>query len=182
MTNINLKLFGLVEDSIVDGPGLRLAVFVQGCSHHCKDCHNKDSWSYAEDKGYTISIDDIVSILLNNPLTTGLTLSGGEPLDTINKIEAIKELIHRLRSNNWNKSIWIYTGYIFEDLINNPDVFPILEETEVIVDGKFDCTKRSLDLKFRGSSNQRLIDVQQSIRSNSIVLWKSKFDLESLIK
>lgn len=154
--NILIRLFGTVADSIVDGPGLRYAVFVQGCSHGCPGCHNPASQPAAG--GELRRIDDIVADIRANRLVHDVTLSGGEPFE---QAEACAALAGRLKQHGYG--IWTYTGYLYEDLLAraaaDKHVRALLDATDVLVDGPFVETLKSLGLTWRGSSNQRLIDL-----------------------
>lgn len=169
----HIRLFGTATDSIVDGPGLRFAIFVQGCSHHCPGCHNPESQPF--ECGTNTSIDELVSGVQANGLVRGVTLSGGEPFD---QVEASAELASRLKSLGYN--LWTYTGYLYEDLLESARAEGeasatgrLLESTDVLVDGPFVQTKKSLGLKYRGSSNQRLIDMKATREQGTPVLWSA---------
>jgi len=152
-----MRVAGLVQDSIVDGPGFRFAVFTQGCSIRCVGCHNPDTWD--PDCGMEISLDEIIGEMLSNPLTDGLTLSGGEPFDQAADCASLAAAAHE---NGLN--VWTFTGRTFEELLTeaegNRDVKALLEHTDVLVDGRFILTERTLSKKWCGSSNQRVIDVK----------------------
>ncbi len=171
-----LRLAGTVNDSIVDGPGLRYSIFFQGCSHHCKGCHNPQTWDFRD--GKMVKVIDIIKDIRSNPLLTGVTLSGGDPFDSpgdaIVLTTAIKNYFPDL-------DIWMYTGYKYEDLfkISKGDDWKVswqrmmlAKQADVIVDGPYAEKRRDLSLQFRGSSNQRIIDVKASKEQNKIVLWK----------
>lgn len=182
-----IRLFGTASDSIVDGPGLRFAVFVQGCSRRCPGCHNPESQS--ADGGAKWNIEQLADTVLENRLIGGLTLSGGEPFE---QAAACAELARRVRARGL--SIWTYTGYCFEDLAACAQLpgwqsenrgalsasFPVdadgaralLEQIDVLVDGPFVQKLSSYDLMWRGSSNQRLIDVVATIKAKRVVLWE----------
>lgn len=178
-TPTHIRLFGTASDSIVDGPDLRFAVFVQGCSHHCPGCHNPESQPF--EGGTLEEIDKLVSKVQENGLIRGVTLSGGEPFD---QVEATAELALRLKSCGYN--IWTYTGYLYEDLIARSSgredesaaaaIAKLLANTDVLVDGPFVQAKKSLGLKYRGSSNQRLIDMEATRAAGKPVLWSSYED------
>ena len=167
---MKIRLFGLVQDSIVDGPGLRMAVFVQGCSHHCPGCHNPASHDPAA--GYEADTADILQKIASNPLCSGLTLSGGEPFE---QPGPCLELARGARA--LGKNVWAYSGYTLEQLrkMENRDVEALLSAIDVLVDGPFLLSRRSLDLKFRGSDNQRLIDMQKT-GPGRIVLWQDPWE------
>lgn len=160
MAEVILRLAGLVEDSIVDGPGLRLSVFVQGCPHHCPGCHNPQTHDPLG--GHDETVENIVRRLDDNPLLSGVTLSGGEPFMQPAPCAQIARAAHARALN-----VWTYTGYTFEELLErsreDADTAALLAETDVLVDGRFILAERSLDCPWRGSRNQRLIDVKRSL-------------------
>ena len=162
-----MKIAAIVKDSIVDGPGLRLTVFVQGCSHKCYQCQNPHTHDPTE--GYEVSIQAIIKMLYKNPLIDGVTLSGGEPFD---QAADCADLLAKVRRFNPNYSIWVYTGYTYEQILEKRDVAwnKLLLMTDVLVDGEFIDSLKSYELKFRGSSNQRLIDVKESIQQRQVIL------------
>ncbi|GHU96088.1 anaerobic ribonucleoside-triphosphate reductase activating protein [Clostridia bacterium] len=141
-----MRIAGIVDDSIVDGEGLRLAIFFQGCEHRCVGCHNPETHDL--DGGYEITFDEIKARIDGNPLLDGVTLSGGEPF--LQEGAAIAVAAYA-RSKGLN--VWCYTGYTIEQLTNRE----LLEHIDVLVDGPFILEQRSLELDFRGSLNQRLI-------------------------
>lgn len=143
-----------IQDSIVDGPGMRYVLFVQGCNHHCKGCHNPQTWNYTRDN--LMSADAIIAEIRENPLTSGVTFSGGEPIDQASELEPIAEWCQQ---NNLN--VIIYTGYLWENIKD----LPIMKYVDFVVDGEFIQEQRSWECKFRGSTNQRIIDVKKSIKS-----------------
>ena len=155
-----MRIAGLVQDSIVDGPGLRFVVFTQGCDKYCEGCHNPATWDAAG--GSSVTVEDIISDMLANPLTDGLTLSGGEPF--LQAADCAK-IAAAAREKGLN--VWVFTGCIFEELlfraIADPEVGSLLELTDVLVDGEFILSERTLSLKWRGSRNQRILDVQKSL-------------------
>lgn len=155
-------------DSIVDGPGLRMVLWTQGCPHHCKGCHNPKT--HAEDAGYELSIEEVVADIQASKLQRGVTLSGGEPF-----LQARALLPVATEAKKCGLDVWAYTGYKWEQLMNkhNPqyqDYIKLLKHIDVVVDGRFVIELKSHKLLFRGSSNQRIIDVQQSLASGSVVL------------
>ena len=165
-----IRLYGLVTDSIVDGPGFRTAIFVQGCPYHCEGCHNPDSQPF--EGGTVWTLDDVEKKFTNNPLLDGITLSGGEPAE---QAAACAELAHRAHQKGLN--VWTYTGSTLEKLQKraetNPDLQRLLDETDVLVDGPFILAERSLELTFCGSRNQRVIDMQKTRQTGSVVLWQA---------
>ena len=159
---MQIRIAGLVPESYVDGDGIRFAIFMQGCQRNCAGCHNPETHSL--DGGRLIDTGEIISEVKKNPLLDGITLTGGEPLL---QIDAAKELARAAKS--LGLSVWLYTGYIFEEL--PPAAKTLLESVDVLIDGAFIESQRDLDLQFRGSSNQRIIDVKKTYAQNKIVLW-----------
>ncbi|HEX9060226.1 MAG TPA: anaerobic ribonucleoside-triphosphate reductase activating protein [Clostridia bacterium] len=161
-----IRVAGIVKESIVDGPGIRYVVFAQGCKHNCPGCHNPETHSFS--CGDFVEIDDLICEMKQNPLLDGITLSGGEPFE---QAEAFGELAIRAKECGYN--VMTYTGYTYEYIKGNMNEIngwaKLLSGTDILVDGKFDIGKRSLLLKFRGSHNQRIIDVKRSIELNRII-------------
>lgn len=156
-----IRLAGIEPMSTVDGQGLRYTIFVQGCIHRCKGCHNPET--HDPYGGYHKNIDDVISDIENYKGIRGITLSGGDPLYS-ERYPEVLELCKKYKAKNPDKTIWLYTGYRFEEISN----IDILEYIDVMVDGRFDINLRSLELRFRGSSNQRIIDVQKSLKSHKV--------------
>lgn len=150
---MQIRLYGLVDDSIVDGPGFRLAVFTQGCPHDCPGCHNPDS--HAMDGGTLRDTAEIAAILDDNPLLDGITLTGGEPFM---QCAACLELARAAHARGLN--VWCFTGFLYEQLRAREGARALLDEVDVLVDGPFILAERSLELRFRGSRNQRVIDMR----------------------
>lgn len=162
---MDIRVNGIVNDSIVDGPGLRLAVFVQGCSHHCPGCHNPETHDKAG--GTLRQTEEIVRLMAENPLLDGLTLSGGEPFE---QAEACLALA--LAARALGLSVWAYSGYTYEALTNKSTAArELLAACDVLVDGPFVLAQRSLELDFRGSRNQRLIDLHKTRQSGAVTPW-----------
>ncbi len=161
-----LNLSGVVSESIVDGPGIRMTIFTQGCPHHCKGCHNPETWAF--EPRHSGDVDKILAIALKNPILQGLTFSGGEPFC---QAEALAELALKARQNGLN--VMSYSGYTFEELLAGSDEKPewrrLLENLDFLVDGPFILEQRSLMLLFRGSKNQRFLDVPESLRQGKAV-------------
>lgn len=161
-----MKIYGLVQDSIVDGPGFRFSCFVQGCPHHCPGCHNPDSHDSAG--GTEMTTDAVITQMLSNPLTDGLTLTGGEPFAQAEDCLTLARSAHAHHLN-----VWSYSGWTFEHLLREGTDAQkaLLREIDVLVDGPFVLAERSLMLNWRGSRNQRVIDVQASLTAGEIVLY-----------
>ncbi|MFZ5989177.1 MAG: anaerobic ribonucleoside-triphosphate reductase activating protein [Bacillota bacterium] len=155
-----IRIAGIVKESIVDGPGLRFVVFAQGCRHNCSGCHNPETHSFSG--GSFVKIEDLILQIKQNPLLDGITLSGGEPFE---QAAGFGELA--MGAKKLGYSVMTYTGYTYEYIRENVELIEgwkkLLAWTDILVDGKFDITKKSMLLKFRGSYNQRIIDVKKSI-------------------
>lgn len=164
-----MNINGVVSDSIVDGPGIRLTIFFQGCPHHCKGCHNPETWDYEFTSD--LKVQDILDMLELDTLETGVTLSGGEPLSPCN-FEELFKLVKELKKRN--KNIWLYTGYVLDEAVKKyPEIkTELLPYIDVVVDGPFILEKRDLLLHFRGSSNQRLIDVKKFLNGDKDFLYE----------
>ncbi|MEG0070701.1 MAG: anaerobic ribonucleoside-triphosphate reductase activating protein [Raoultibacter sp.] len=163
-----IRLFGTAGDSIVDGPELRYSVFVQGCSHGCPGCHNPESQPACA--GYESTVGAVLAEIKANKLTHAATLSGGEPFE---QCAPCLELARSLKAEGYN--IWIYSGYRFEDLVaGHPDSLAsdLLHTCDVLVDGPFIASLNSYELQWRGSSNQRIIDLSETFASGALVLWE----------
>lgn len=160
-----LKIAGIVKESIVDGPGFRYVVFTQGCKHHCPGCHNPHTHSF--EGGASVSVDSLLEEMRKNPLLDGLTLSGGEPFE---QAEACAELALKARAARFN--VMTYTGYTFEAIQSSgyEGWKDLLASTDILVDGRFEQEKKNLLLKFRGSENQRIIDVKKSLKNKAVVM------------
>ena len=160
-----LRVLDVVEDTMVDGPGFRTSIYCAGCRHACVGCHNPQSWNF--NQGREMTIAELMDIIESDPYTQGVTFSGGDPMYQAAAFAELARQIHR----RTQKDIWCYTGFTFESLIHD-DQCELLAELDVLVDGPYIQSLRDEDLLFRGSSNQRLIDVQASIFSGETVLWK----------
>ena len=157
---MQIRIAGLVPESFVDGDGIRFAIFFQGCQKNCAGCHNPQTHDL--NGGRLVDTDEIFSAIKKNPLLDGITLTGGEPFL---QVEAAEELA--LNAKNFGLSVWCYTGFTFEEIKNSP----LLENVDVLIDGEFILDQRDLNLQFRGSKNQRVIDVKKSFEQKKIVLW-----------
>lgn len=200
VNDLTISLFGTVPDSIVDGPGLRYAVFVQGCSHNCPGCHNPES--QPAEGGTETALDDLLADIEANGLVHDVTLSGGEPFE---QPVACAALARALKERGYG--VWSFTGYLYEDLLRRAEaaraerarreeagltgealtegiaddlaVGDLLDAIDVLVDGPFVQARKSLELKWCGSSNQRLIDVPATRRTGTVTLWQpAGFTLE----
>ena len=171
MSDTLLRIADTIQDSIVDGPGFRFVVFTQGCLRHCPECHNPNTWDPAG--GKEVTVDSLYKTLSANPLTDGLTLSGGEPYL---QAAACAELAQKAKSGGFN--VWCYSGYTFEEILEisktDPGFKALIEATDVLIDGMFLNEEKSLTLKWRGSHNHRVIDVRKSLESGEVVLHANR--------
>ena len=159
-----IDLAGIAGDSIVDGPGIRTTVFGQGCPHHCPGCHNPETWEFG--CGTQVSAETVVELVKANPLCRGVTFSGGEPFAQAN---GFAELGRLLKAAGYE--VASYSGYTFEQLLNGtPEQRALLETIDVLIDGPFLQAERSLELNFRGSRNQRILNVKASLAAGQAVL------------
>ncbi len=165
--NSKLRIAGIVKESIVDGPGIRYVIFAQGCKHHCRGCHNPETHSF--EGGTLIEVDTILKEVACNPLLDGITLSGGEPFE---QAEGFVGLAQEIKKRNLH--LMVYTGYTYEELLEKSRSHPswggLLELTDILVDGRFVIEKRDLLLVFKGSSNQRIIDMNKTRLTGQLTL------------
>ena len=160
---MTLSVLDIIEGTSVDGPGLRTAIYFSGCNHHCEGCHNRKSWDI--EAGKQVSIDDIMKIVAYNDFN--VTFSGGDPFFQHDNVQILAQRIR----NELHKTIWCYTGYVWEDIVNDNSLNGLLNFIDVLVDGPFLINLRNTSLRFRGSSNQRIIDVNGSLASGSVKRW-----------
>ena len=165
----------LQSDSIVDGDGIRTVIWTQGCSHNCKGCHNPQTHSFTE--GFLVDVEDIKKEISNLKLQDGITFSGGDPMF---QVDACLEIAKFCQSNGFN--VWMYTGFTFEQLIasNKQNINELLKYVDVLIDGRFILEQKSLNLMFRGSTNQRIIDVKKSLKNKKVVEIKMEGEGEKL--
>ncbi|MDD4804874.1 MAG: anaerobic ribonucleoside-triphosphate reductase activating protein [Candidatus Pacebacteria bacterium] len=161
-----MNLAGIIHESIVDGQGIRTVLFISGCKHNCYNCQNKELQNKNYGIPFTSAIENkIINYIKNDILVDGITLSGGDPM------YSAKELIpflQKFKTAFPNKTVWLYTGFLFESIQDNP----IMNYIDVVVDGKYDEKLNDYQQIFKGSSNQRIIDTQKSLQNNQIVLYK----------
>ena len=151
----------IAEGTSVDGPGLRTSIYFAGCRHHCEGCHNPQSWDINNGKPTTIG--ELLEVIRYNEFP--VTFSGGDPFFQIEAVTALaREIKEQLGYN-----IWCYTGYLWEEILKHDEFLPLLQYVDVIVDGRFVLAQRDISLLFRGSKNQRIIDVQKSLKTKTIV-------------
>ena len=157
-----MKIIKIIDGTSVDGPGLRTSIYFSGCSHHCPGCQNTQTWDI--NAGNDTDIDDVLKTVIDNDFD--VTFSGGDPLF---QVEEATELAKRIK--HIGKNIWCYTGYTYEQILADSRLSQILPFIDVLVDGRFDINLRDISLRFRGSANQRLIDVHKS-QLGKIAIWE----------
>lgn len=161
-----IRISGIKEESIVDGKGLRYVVFAQGCRHNCPGCFNPSTHDF--NAGYSIKVDEIIADIKDNPLLSGVTCSGGDPLE---QPEAFYQLCKSVK--DLGKDVWLYTGYTYDEILKkseyNDAISKLIKYVDVLVDGKFKEDQKSLMLSFRGSKNQRLIDLKSSLKNGNLI-------------
>ena len=162
---MELTIAGVVKESIVDGPGIRYTVFTQGCPHHCPGCHNPQTWAF--EGGQSTTAGALFEDFQKDPILKGITFSGGEPFCQPEPLTELAKLVHGA-----GKDVTIFTGYTYEQLLEkqDPAVDALLAQCDLLIDGPFILEQRNLELRFRGSENQRLIDMRKTREQGQVVL------------
>lgn len=165
-----IRVAGIIRESIVDGPGIRFVVFCQGCPHHCEGCHNPATWAF--EGGTVTPVSQIVEQVRKNPLVKGVTFSGGEPFC---QCAGFAVLAQQLKGLGYH--ITAFTGYTYEELLarEDADTIRLLGLVDLLIDGRFELAERDLRLQYRGSTNQRLIDLPKTRESGTVVLWQDEY-------
>lgn len=166
-----MKYLNLTYPDLENGLGCRATLWIAGCSHHCKGCHNPETWDFNQGIDFTEDSYKTLSNTLSKPYIQGITLSGGDPLYKHNVCGVIA-LCKRIKKDFPNKNIWLYTGYTWEEILKSSTLSEVLKYIDYLVDGPFIQELRDVSLAFRGSSNQRIIDVQQSLNNGKLIIWK----------
>jgi anaerobic ribonucleoside-triphosphate reductase activating protein len=168
-----MKYSGIIKHDIANGEGIRVSLFVSGCNQHCPDCFNQDSQNFYNGKTFTNKTFDEIIELVSRPEISGLSILGGEPLDqTRSDLFMLNNLCITIK-HNLNKTIWLWTGHVLEDIIFKEQL-DLLKNIDVLIDGPYIASQTDLSLKWRGSKNQRVIDMNQSRNKNHIVLYNCK--------
>jgi len=165
LKDVSLRVAGVIEESIVDGPGIRFVLFLQGCRLRCPGCQNPQTWDF--DGGTLVPSDEVLARIRENPLVHGVTFSGGEPFE---QAEALLPLAKELKAQGYH--LMAFSGFTLEQLVQKPECQALLEQLDLLVDGPFIEAQKSLDLRFRGSRNQRILNMS-STRENG---WKAVLD------
>lgn len=161
-----IRIKDIINGTTVDGPGFRTAIYVSGCKHHCEECHNPSTWDFNAGSDYTI--DEIIENIKTNDFN--VTLSGGDPIYQASALLPLLKEIQKL-----GKSVWLYTGFVFDEIATHGDIEQLLPYIEVIVDGPFVKSLKDSSLLFRGSSNQRLVNVAHWLKTGVVKEWESDF-------
>ncbi len=169
MNYANIKTY-----SIENGTGVRVSLFVSGCTHHCKDCFNEQAWDFGYGEPFTEETEDAVIEALTPDYMAGITLLGGEPMEPVNQ-RGLLPLLKRIRKELPQKTVWAYTGYVYEDLLEGGRAHcevteELLSLCNILVDGPFIAEKKNISLRFRGSENQRIIDLKATREAGKVVL------------
>lgn len=168
-----MRIAEIKFNDIANGPGVRTSVFVSGCTHHCFNCFNPETWSFKYGKEYTQEIEDSIINSAKPYYIAGMTLLGGEPMELVNQ-EGLISLVRRFKSECPGKTLWCFTGYLFEDLLPGGKMHStytdeLLSYIDVLVDGEFLDAQKDVSLIFKGSKNQRTIDVQNSLKEGKVI-------------
>ena len=175
----------LKKFDIANGPGVRVSLFVSGCRHRCKNCFNSEAWDFSYGKPFTVEVENEILTELGKDYIMGLSLLGGEPFEPENRA-ALTELLEKNKRKYPEKPVWCYTGFQFEELLKQETAKKMLGYIDVLVDGKFVEELKSADLIFRGSSNQRIIDVKKSLETGGVVwlegIWRREMGSGDIYK
>lgn len=165
-----MNIAGINFESVVDGVGVRAAIFVSGCLHACKGCHNPSSHSFTAGRPFTQNLqDEIIDYVRKTPFVSGITLSGGDPMYSA---KDLTPFIRRIKSELPDISVWIYSGFTYDEILEDADMLSLLCLCDVLVDGPFILEQRDITLAYRGSTNQRLIDIPASLAAKEIITYE----------
>lgn len=165
-----MNISGINFESVVDGEGVRIVVYVSGCLHNCKGCHNPTSHSFEAGRPFTEELqDEIIEYINKTPFISGATISGGDPMYSATAVAAF---VRRLKTEVKDISLWIYSGFRYENILQNSEMLELLKLCDVLVDGEFILEQRDMTLSYKGSRNQRIIDIQKSLTQKEIILWE----------
>lgn len=171
-----MKYANFKQYDIANGPGIRFSLFVSGCTHHCKGCFNPETWDFNYGKPFTKDVEDFILKEVGHEFYEGMTLLGGEPMEPVNQ-KGLLPLVKRFKEMYPEKTLWCFTGYLYDrDLLGHfakvmPETMELLKRIDVLVDGEFMLDKKDVTLLFKGSSNQRTIDVSKSLKAGKIITW-----------
>ena len=166
--NSKMKYAQIRKFDVTNGPKVRTTLFVSGCTHNCPECFNKDQQSFQYGELWTEEVEEQFLSYVKNPNVHGVSILGGEPMQQLMD-DSLLKLLTRIKEET-NKEIWLWSGYTYDEIISNPRRKEILEQVDVLIDGPFKAEMKNLSLKYRGSENQRVIDVKKSLQENKVVL------------
>lgn len=174
-----MKYANIKKHDIANGPGIRVSLFVSGCNHHCKGCFNSEAWDFNYGNDFTNNTIKEIINSLSKDYINGLTILGGEPMELVNQ-PSVLELIKEIKKELPNKSIWLYSGFTYEEInkMTNKEAKEIINNIDVLVDGKFVIDLYDPALFFRGSSNQRVIDVKETLKKKKVILHEKNIKEE----
>lgn len=164
-----MKYAQLRKYDVANGEGIRSTIFVTGCTHGCKGCFNREYWDFTYGQDWNDEATRTIISYLKDPAVSGLTLLGGEPMQNLELTDVIRDIKKEVQKN-----IWIYSGYTYEMIISDPEKLELLKECDILVDGLFVEKLKNLKLKFRGSENQRIIDIKKSLDSGEVIIYEPK--------
>ena len=162
-----MKYATIKKLDVANGPGIRVSLFVSGCTHHCKGCFNPETWDFEYGEEFTTEVESDILDALKPDYIQGLSILGGEPLHPFNQL-AVLEFVRKFKALYPNKDLWVYTGYEYG---NHKIMEELLSYIDVLVDGQFKIDLKDLNLRFKGSSNQRIIDIKESLKQDKVILW-----------
>ena len=168
-----MRFHKLKADDMLNGEGLRMVLFLSGCEHHCKNCHNPETWDCNSGIEFTDSHEAAIRLGLSVfDYHDGITLTGGDPLHPKNRNDVLKFVKHFKKCFQNRKTIWLYTGYLWEDIVKDEIMYKVIKNVDVVVDGKFVEELADINYPYAGSTNQRVIDVKKSLKEKKIILKK----------
>lgn len=165
-----MNYHNITHDDMLNGSGLRVVLWCSGCEHHCHNCQNPQTWDFNSGIPFDKNAKEEIFNELKKDYISGITLSGGDPL-ACNNLNCILDLVNEIRLSFPDKTIWIYSGYTIEDIVNTPIRKEIIKQCNVLVDGRYIDSERDITLKWRGSKNQRVIDLKETFKQKQIVLY-----------
>lgn len=167
-----MNFHNITHDDMNNGDGLRVVLWVAGCDHHCKDCQNPITWNPDDGLPFTMKDRDELYEALSRDYIAGITFSGGDPLHPANR-SAVWDLMTDIRERFPDKTIWVYTGYTWEEIMEDADLSAMMKPVDILVDGKFETELKSVNYHWAGSINQKVIDVQQTLKEGRVILYES---------
>ena len=169
-----MNISGINFESVVDGEGVRVVIFVSGCLHNCKGCHNPTSHNFDNGRKLDDALqNEVIDYIKQTPYISGLTLSGGDPMYSA---EEIISFVETIKNDIESSTVWVYSGFKYEDILKDSKMLSLLKICDVLVDGEFILEQRDTTLPYKGSRNQRIIDIQKSMKENDIILWNGEVE------